>query len=274
MYKTSNSFKVFLYGILIIYAIITLYPFVFSIMASFHTRADVVGGNVMNFNGLTIGNYIEIFIDQTYFLRWIFNSFLVATIGTIINVFFNSMAGYAISRIKFSGSKWFLWLILIVIVVPGQVLLIPNYLIMKNFGLLNTYAALILPAAVNATYIYMMSQYFKNFSKEVEEAAYLDGLGKISIFFKIALPMSLPMVATQALFIFQSFWNSFQQPLLYMQDESMYTLPLGLQSFQTQFASQWNIIMAGSIISIIPMLILYIILNKYFMEGTTINGEK
>ncbi len=274
MNHVKNSHKVVLYSILIMYAIVTLLPFIFSVMASFHSRADIVQGNVLTFDGLNLENYTKIFVEEENFLCWIFNSFFVAFAGTFLNVILNSMAGYAISRIDFKAGKAFLWLVLVVIVVPGQVLLIPNYLIIKNFGLLDTYGALILPAAVNATYIFMMSQYFKNFSKDVEEAAYLDGLSKTAIFFKVALPMAKPILATQALFIFQGFWNSFQQPLLYMQSSKMYTLPLGIQTFQDQFASQWNIIMAGSIISILPMLVLYILLNKYFMKGNSIGGEK
>ncbi len=272
--KTKRSSAIILYGLLVTYALVTLYPFVWSLMASLHSRADIVTGNVISLDGITLDNYLTIFTDGGSFPRWIFNSFFVAIIGTMINVVLNSMAGYAISRIKFKQSKYFLWLILAVIVVPGQVLLIPNYLIMKNMGLLDTYGALILPACVNATYIFMMSQFFKNFATEIEEAAYMDGLGKTAIFFRISMPMAKPMIATQALFIFQGFWNSFQQPLLYMQSESMYTLPLGLQSFQTQFASQWNLIMAGSILSILPMVLLYILLNKYFMEPSAVGGEK
>ncbi len=272
--KTKKSTIIILYGLLISYALVTLYPFVWSFMASLHSRSDIVTGNVLTFEGITLDNYRTIMTTSGNFPRWIFNSFFVAIIGTILNVILNSMAGYAISRIKFKEGKYFLWLILVIIVVPGQVLLIPNYLIMKNMGLLNTYGALILPASVNATYIFMMSQFFKNFATEIEEAAYMDGLGKTAIFFRISLPIAKPMIATQALFIFQGFWNSFQQPLLYMQSESMYTLPLGLQSFQSQFASQWNLIMAGSILSILPMILLYIILNKYFMEPNAVGGEK
>lgn len=270
---TKKSTKIIMYSLLIIYAIVTLYPFAWSLMASFHTRADIVGGNVLSFDNLTFDNY-KIIAGNGTFPRWILNSFFVAIVGTFLNVIFNSMAGYAISRINFKGASAFLWLVLVVLVIPGQVLLIPNYIIMKTFGLLDSYSALILPAAVNATYIFMMSQFFKNFSKDVEEAAYIDGLSRTMIFFKITMPMAKPYVATQALFIFQGFWNEFQKPLLYMQSENMYTLPVGLQSFQTQFASQWNLIMAGSIVSILPMIILYIVLNKYFMEGNNVGGEK
>lgn len=268
----TNKMKL-VYLCLILYSIVALYPFIWSLLGSFHSRADVISNNVV-FGQYILDNFKQILTTEPLFLKWVFNSLAIGVVGTLICVSLNTMAGYAISRIEFPGSSFFLSVVLTVLVIPGQSLMIPNYMIIKNMHLLNTYASLIIPGAVSATYIYMMSQFFKDFPTEVEEAAVMDGLNRIQIFRRIAVPMARPAIMAQVLFIFIGFWNSFQNALLYIQDESKYTLQLGLQSFQSANVAQWNLILAGAMISIIPVLILYIIGNKYFMEGVTFGGTK
>ncbi len=269
----SNTKKMLIYSVLITYAIITIFPFLWALLASFHSRADIATGNIL-FSPYTFSNYVKVITDDPLFVRWIINTLLIALVGTTLNVLFNTMAGYAISRIRFKYNSLFLSIVLIVLVIPGQVLMIPNYLLINKFGLLNTYASLIIPSLVSATYIFMMSQFFISFPTEVEEAAYIDGLNRVQIFFKIAMPLAKPAIATQALFIFISFWNSFQSALLYIQTPEKYTLQLGLQSFQSANDSQWNLIMAGAMISVIPIIIMYLLLNKYFMDGAKFGGSK
>lgn len=271
--EMSRTKKLFIYSILITYALITIFPFLWALLASFHSRADIASGNIL-FTPYTVSNYIKVITDNPLFTKWIFNTLLIALVGTGLNVLFNTMAGYAISRIRFKYNNAFLALIMIVLVIPGQVLMIPNYLLITKFGLLNTYASLIIPSLVSATYIFMMSQFFISFPTEVEEAAYIDGLNRVQIFFKIAMPLAKPAIATQALFIFIGFWNSFQSALLYIQSPEKYTLQLGLQSFQSSNDSQWNLIMSGAIISVVPIVIMYLLLNKYFMEGAKFGGSK
>jgi multiple sugar transport system permease protein len=163
---------------------------------------------------------------------------------------------------------------MIAIMVPAQILLIPNYLIMKSLGLLDTYSALIIPSAINFSYIFMMRQFYLSFPKEIEEAAQLDGLSRLSIFFRIVMPMSKASLGTQAIFVFLGFWNDFMKPLLYITTQEKYTLTLGLQSFQSQHATQWNYIMAAAVVTIAPIIILYILLNKYFMRSDKVGGDK
>lgn len=274
MYNYSRGTKILLYSFLVAYSCVTLMPFIWSIFASLHPRSDIVEGNIVTNATWTLENYQYILFEMENFARWIFNSFFVAIVGTAMNVVLNTMAGYSLSRLHYPGRGMILNFILVVMIVPGQILLIPNYILMSNIGLLDTYTSLILPSAVNATYIFMMYQFFKNFPDEVEEAASMDGLSGWQTFWKISFPMAKPAIATMALFIFQGFWNSFQAPLLYISSVEMYTLPLGLQDFTMQYVNQWNLIMAGAIISIIPMIILYILLNKYFMEGAKIGSDK
>lgn len=267
--------RAILYAILIIYALVTLYPFLWAVMASFKPYKEIVAGglNILPQEG-TLDNFKYIFTKDPLFVKWIFNSFIIAGIGTIVNIIINTMSGYALARLRFPGRNYIFLLILAVMMVPAQILLIPNYLIMKSLGLLDSYSALILPGAINFAYIFMMRQFFINFPKEVEEAAQVDGLNRTQTLFKIVFPMARPAIATQGVFVFLGFWNEFLKPLLYISSPEKYTLTLGLQTFQSQNLTQWNYIMAASVVSIIPIILLYIMLNKYFMQGMRIGGDK
>ncbi|WP_050613484.1 carbohydrate ABC transporter permease [Bacillus testis] len=267
--------RAILYTILVIYALVTLYPFLWAVLAAFKPYKEIVAGglNILPQEG-TLDNFKYIFTKDPMFVKWIFNSFIIAGLGTIVNIIINTMSGYALARLRFPGRNYIFLLILAVMMVPAQILLIPNYLIMKSLGLLDSYSALILPGAINFAYIFMMRQFFINFPKEVEEAAQVDGLNRFQTFRKIVFPMARPSIATQGVFVFLGFWNEFLKPLLYISSPEKYTLTLGLQTFQSQNLTQWNYIMAASVVSIVPIIILYILLNKYFMQGLRIGGEK
>lgn len=278
MRKTKNQkiLKMLLYVIMITYAIITFYPFVWAVVASFKPLKEIVSGGMSIFGGnFTLANYEYILGRSDNFPRWFMNSLIVSIIGTAINLFLNTMAGYALARINFPGRERIYWGMLAMLMVPAQVLLIPNYLIISSLGMKDTFSALILPAAINIGNIFMMRQFFLSFPKDVEEAATIDGLSRTGTFFRIVMPLAKPSISTQAVFVFMSFWNEFLKPMLYMTTPSKYTLTLGLQTFKSQNAGQrWDQIMPASIISIVPIIILYIIFNKYFLQGVRMDGEK
>ncbi|HEY9849351.1 MAG TPA: carbohydrate ABC transporter permease [Leptolyngbyaceae cyanobacterium] len=268
-------FKIGLYSLLILYAIITFVPFAWALSASFKPLSEIVSGG-MNFipKDFTLNNYKTIFTQQALFGRWLFNSVFVAICVTGLNLLFNSMAGYALARIRFPGSRFWFFLILAVLMVPGQVTLIPSFLILKYLGWLNSYQGLIIPGAVNATFIFMMRQFFINFPKELEEAAALDGLSRWETFLQIVLPLAKPALAAQTIFIFMGAWNNFLMPLLILSDPEMFTLPLGLNAFKGQYISYWNYIMAASMVFTLPALAIYAFFNRYFIQGVTFTGSK
>lgn len=274
--KKLSVGKIALYIILIIAAICTIYPFLWMVSASFKPLKEIVGGGMKLISeNMSFDNYKYIFGRSSLFPKWFLNSFLVAGIGTAVNVFINTMAGYSLSRLSFPGRDQIYHLLLALMMVPNQVLLIPNYLILQKFGMLDSYSALILPAAANIGNIFLMRQFFMNFPKEVEEAASIDGLGRYSRFFRICMPLARPTIATQAIFVFMGFWNEFTKPMLYIKTASKYTLTLGLQSFQSQNAgTMWHQVMAAACISVLPIIIIYLIFNKYFLVGVRMDGEK
>lgn len=277
MKKSNKYLRPLLYIILVVYALVTLYPFLWAVSASFKTFKEITGGGISIIpKNFTFQNYIDLFTGTANYPKWFLNSLFIAVVGTSLNIILNSMAGYALAQITFRGSKAFLALFVATMTIPGQVLLIPNYLIIRTLGMMGSYNALIIPGAVNVTYIFLMRQYFMNFSKQVEEAARMDGLSRVSCFFRIALPLSKPVLATQATFVFLGFWNDFTKAMLYIKDIKKFTLPVGIQASQSQTAgfTMWNEILTSSVISMIPILIIYIVLNKYFMQGIRMDAEK
>lgn len=266
-----------LYSILVIYAAFTLFPFLWAVSAAFKPYKEITGGGLNLIpKEPTLNAFKVLLLTDDNFLRWVVNSFYLCVMVTLANVFLNSMAGYSLARLSFRGKSFVFSLILATIMVPGQILLIPNYLIIKQLGLLNSYQAIILPSAVNASYIFMMRQFYINFPREVEEAAEIDGLGRYGVFFRIAMPLAKPSIATMAVFSFLGMWNSFLGPKLYLSDPGKYTLTVGIQTMMSRYSgiTQWDQVMAASVISLIPILLIYIALNKYFMQGIRMDGEK
>ena len=274
--KKGHTLKILLYVVLIIYACATLYPFLWAVVASFKTSEEIVGGDLSLLpKQFTLANYDYIFGRSSLFIKWFINSVIVASIGTVINIFLNTMAGYSLARLSFPGRQRIYYGFLSLMMVPAQVLLIPNYLILMNLGMLDTFGALIIPAAINIGNIFMMRQFFLSFPKDVEEAAAIDGLGRFQVFFRIVMPLAKPSIATQAVFVFMGFWNEFMKPMLYISTPSKYTLTLGLQTFQGQNGGvRWDHTMAASVITILPIILIYIIFNKYFLQGVRMDGEK
>lgn len=274
--KKEKIAKGMLYAVLIIYTIATFYPFIWAIAASFKPLKEIVSGDLSLIpQNFTWGNYQYVLGRSSLFTRWFINSVIISVIGTAINILLNTMAGYALARLNFPGRQRIYYGFLALMMVPAQVLLIPNYLILMNLGMLDSFSALILPAAINIGNIFMMRQFFLSFPTDVEEAAALDGLGRFQTFFRIVMPLAKPSIATQAVFIFMSFWNEFMKPMLYLTTPSKYTLTLGLQTFQSQNGGvRWDQTMAASVITIIPIIILYLIFNKYFLQGVRMDGEK
>ena len=277
--KKQKALKILLYTILIIYAFVTFYPFMWAVAASFKPLAEITSGNLSLWSdNFTLEQYRYLFdpVSGSLFPQWLMNSIIISVIGTTVNIFLNIMAGYALARLQFPGRQRIYYGILAMMMVPTQVLLIPNYLIIQNLGMMDSFAALILPMAINISNIFMMRQFFLNFPKDVEEAARIDGLSRVGTFFRIVMPLAKPSIATQGVFVFMGFWNNFLSPMLYLKTQSKFTLTVGLQMLQSadQGGQMWNRVMAASILTILPIIVLYIIFNRYFLQGVRMDGEK
>ena len=255
-----------LHGFLIFYGVLTLIPFVWAVLTSLKSLNEIATSAAILPVALNLGAYKQIL--QSDFTTWFFNSMKVALLVTVTSVFANTLAGYALARLRFVGRGGVFQALLLIIMVPSQVTMIPAYLVVARLGLADTHTALVLTSIVSISSIFMMRQFFIHFPTEVEEAARLDGCSPIETFVRIVLPMALPALATQAIFIFMGVWNEFMKPLLYISSVDNYMLTQGLNAAAKQYekSAAWNIIMAGSIVSIVPILLIYIVLNKYFVN--------
>lgn len=267
MKKNNRTLKAIVYTLLIGYSLLTLLPFVWSILTSFKTTAEITGGMTILPETWSLSGYEKIFDSQ--YTTWMMNSIVVSLIVTVLNLTFNTMAGYAFARIEFKGRGMLFSLFLILIMIPSQVTMIPLYIVISDLGLINTHLSLIFTMMINIAYIFMMRQFFINFPRDVEEAAAMDGLSRIGTFFRIVIPNARPALATQGIFVFMAIWNEFMKPLLFISSPDKYMLTQGLNALSKQYmnATAWDVIMAGAILSIIPIFILYIVLNKYFLQS-------
>ena len=272
-----RNFRIFSgYVLLIGIAISMLYPFFAMVNLSFADDSAIFSQTSKLFYGnLTLENYRNVF-EQIPLARYFFNSLIVASVTTFFTVIFASFAGYAFARLNFKYKNILFLIILITMLIPPQVNIIPLFFLMRELHLINSYAALILPGIFGGFGIFLMRQYFLGFPKDLEESARIDGCNLFETFFKIALPLALPTVATLAIFTFVTTWNSFMWPLIVTNTESMRTLPVGLTVFKGSFReiTLWGELLACSVICTIPVIGVFLAGKKYFINDIMQGGVK
>lgn len=263
-----KSLKIFLgYLVLILIAVSMLVPFFAMLNLSFLQNSEIFSYPPKIFHkSFTLENYTSVFASipvAKYFL----NSLFVATVTTIGQVIFSAFAGYAFARLKFKGSDFVFLIILITMMIPPQVNIIPLFFLMRELHLINTYQALIIPGFFGGFGVFMFRQFFLGFPKDLEESSTIDGCNIFETFYKIALPIALPTIATLAIFTFISSWNSFMWPLIVTNSDSMRTLPVGLAIFKGSFReiTNWGDLLACAVICTIPTTIVFLIGKKYFI---------
>lgn len=206
------------------------------------------------------------------FGRYLFNSAFVAVCVTAAELLTSSLAAYAFARLRFPGRDALFFLYLATLMVPGQVTIIPNFIIMRYLQWINTYQGLIIPSAFTALGTFLLRQFFLSIPRELEEAARIDGASYFQVWWRIILPLARPALATLAVFSFMGSWNSFLWPFIMVSTPQLRTLTVALRSFQTEYGTEWTLLMAGSLISLIPMLIIFAFAQKYFVRGITTTG--
>ncbi|MDR9404468.1 MAG: carbohydrate ABC transporter permease [Halothece sp. Uz-M2-17] len=226
-----------------------------------------------NFASFSFNNYREAWQRGNFLLAFA-NSTLVALSVTALQLVTASLAGYALARLQFYGRRTLLLIILATLVIPFQLLVIPIFLVLKFGGLINTYGALILPTAVNGFSIFLMRQYFTTIPIELEQAAALDGANRWQILKEIMLPLARPAIITVFLFTFIGEWNDLFKPLVFTTRPELTTVQLALAQFQEQFTSNWSLLMAAVIIATIPVVILFLIGQRQFIQGISSTGIK
>ncbi len=219
-------------------------------------------------------NYSEV-MDAVPFWTFFFNSVKIAVLVMIGYVFVSAMVAYAFARLRAPGKNALFMLLLATMMLPSQVTMIPLYVMFAQFGWVNTHLPLIVPAfAGSALYIFLIRQFFSGIPHSMDEAANIDGAGYFTIFFRIILPMSKPVLITVALFSIVGSWNDFMGPLIYLNSVEKFTMAIGLNMFKTQFIQNWNYTMAFNVMMIIPVLALFFFAQKFFIQGIVVTGDK
>jgi len=208
------------------------------------------------------------------FPRWLLNTAFLSVTVAVSQVIFGSMAAYAFARLKFAGRDAIFNFMLATMMIPGAVTLIPAYVLMTKLHLINSFFSLILPGLVGAGGIFVLTQFFKSIPRELEEAAMIDGASHMQIFRIVDLPLARPALLTVLILQFQGMWNAFLQPLLYLNSPDHYVLNVALSIFQQQYKMQWNLTLVGAMFNAIPVMILFFIFNKYYIEGASYAGIK
>jgi len=278
---TRTIFRLVAYGVLIAFALAMIMPFIYAIANSFKTKPDIADYPqhllpiTANFSFTTEAYQWVLTSQQSAFPRWTFNSAFIALVTTVSHVILDSMAGYALARLKFPGKRAVFIGMLGTMMIPGIVLLVPRFIVLKSLGMTGTYQGLIVPAMVDVFGIFMMKQFFETIPREIEEAAFVDGANRFLLFFRIVLPMATPALAALAIFGFQGSWNAFLDPLIVViNNRDLYTLPLGLAILRGAQGNtlEWDVFFASSVITTLPMALIFFSFQRYFVEGINYSG--
>ncbi len=268
--------RILIYALLILIALIILVPLLWMLSTSFKPKSQLFLPEVYWIpKRITAQNYQNLLSDSSIpIITWFINSLGIAIITTVLVLILDSLAAYAYARMTFPGSKWIYGAMLATLFMPGLMFLIPNFITIYNLTLLDTYAGVIAPYLAGVFGVFFLRQFFESLPKELEEAARMDGANAFQTFYQIVLPLARPALSTLAVITFLASWNDFLWPLLVLQDTNLQTLPIGLRTLQGAYTSEYGLMMAGAVIVAIPVLIIYVVLQRYIVQSVASSGLK
>ena len=262
------------YGVLLVFALTMLAPFLWMLSTSLKADQYVLTMPPEFFpRPLTLSSYRQLF-DLFPMGRMFINSLLVAVVATVGQIITGSMAAYAFARMRFRGRDVLFLLYLATLMIPSQVTITPLFILMRYFGWINTYQSLIAPGIFTAFGTFLLRQFFMTIPRELEDAAFIDGASHWTVYRRVILPLSGPALATLSVFAFMSSWNAYLWPLFVVNDPERMTLPVGLATLHGRWLTRWNLVMAGAVITVLPMLVIYLVAQKYFVRGVVLSGIK
>ncbi|MGE6492723.1 carbohydrate ABC transporter permease [Exiguobacterium sp. NPDC077395] len=271
--RKAKLSQLFVALILSVLGIAFMLPFFWMVISSFKTDAEILSLPLTILpENVTFEHYIDLFVNLN-FLTYLKNTLLIV-LASFFGLLLTAMAGYAFAKHKFKGSNILFIGVLATMMIPGQVTMIPVYLMLNQLGLTNTMMGIVLPGLVGAFGVFLFRQFMTTIPEEMLEAARLDGASEFRIFFSIVLPMSKPILAVQGILTFIGAWNSFLWPLIIANDEALYTLSVGLALLQGQHGGNYALQMAGATFMVVPIIIIFMIFQKHIIEGYNISGMK
>lgn len=272
--KNKKAGEILKYTVLIILSIIFVIPVVWVVLSSFKDASDLYKWppSILP-TRFTFENYTMAF-NKGNFGLYFYNSTFVTVIATIITIIINTMAGYALAKYKFKGSTFLLIAFISTLMIPLEVIMIPIFGVIRKVGLYNSLWGIIIPPAATPTGLFIMRQYLLSVPDELLEAARIDGASEWSIFARIIVPIAKPVMAVLAIFSFMWRWNDFLWPLIVISDPKKYTIQLAISNFMGEYNVDWNSLLSMSVISMIPVLIIFLIFQKQFVRGMVTSGMK
>jgi len=266
--------RIFIHLLLLVGIAITLAPFIWMISTSFKSAESVFTYPPQWIpKHPTIEQYQKLF-REVNFLQFFKNTVIVALGITLFSLFLNSLGGYAFAKYRFPGREKIFALLLATMMVPGQITMIPVFLMLKSIGLINSYWGLIIPAGASAFGIFLMRQFITTIPNDLIESARIDGCSEFRIYWTIILPLCKPVIAALGIFTFMGSWNAFLWPLIVMIKEDMYTLPVALANLSGQYATKFGLLMAGAVVVVAPVIIVFILAQRYVIKGVAVTGLK
>lgn len=257
-------------------AFVFIAPIILIGITAFKPDAEIVHFKSIFPETATTGNFSEIMgnPEEIPIFRWFFNSVLISSAISLLVVTVSSLAAYAFARLNLPGKRWMFPVIIGTLMVPGQVLLVPVYLILNRLGWLDSPLALIIPAGAGAFGFFMLHQFFHGIPKDLEEAAELDGCSHFGIFWNVVVPLSRPPLAALAIFTFVGSWNDFLGPLVFLDSVDKYTLPVGVALFQTSYYAEYGLTLAAAVLCTLPVVIAFLLFQRYIIQGIAMTGLK
>jgi multiple sugar transport system permease protein len=258
--------------VIVVGAAIMFFPFLWMVSTSLASDVDVFATPPRLLNS-DPSSYRRLLADFPI-ARWALNSAVVAVVGTTLQVLTSAMAAYGFARLRFRGRDALFALYLTTLMVPFQVLVVPLFIETRMLGLVDSFAALLLPSIAWPFGVFLFRQAFLALPSELEEAAFVEGAGHWTVFWRIVVPLSKPVLATGIVLAFMGIWNAFLWPLVAVNSPELMTLPLGLANLQGRFVTQWNLVLAGATLSVIPIVAVYLFVQRYVIEGVASTGIK
>jgi multiple sugar transport system permease protein len=263
-----------LHAVLVLGALVTLTPLLWMVSASFMSPGESNSFPPRLLPQVpTLQNYVDLF-TRLNLARYLLNSTLVAVLATLISLVINSMAGYAFAKLRFAGRERVFHVLLAALVIPGQVGMLPLFLLLRAMGLVNTMAGVVVPFMAGIFGIFMIRQYAMSIPDDLLDAARVDGAGEYRIFWNIVIPVIQPILVTLAVFTFLSAWNDFMWPLIVLSDDAKYTLPVALASLSGEHVQDTGLMMAGSVLTVLPVVVLFVVLQRAYIRGVMMGSVK
>ena len=263
-----------LHAVLVLGALVTLTPLLWMVSASFMSPGESNSFPPRLLPQVpTLQNYVDLF-TRLNLARYLLNSTLVAVSATLISLIINSMAGYAFAKLRFAGRERVFHILLAALVIPGQVGMLPLFLLLKSMGLVNTMAGVVVPFMAGIFGIFMVRQYAMSIPDDLLDAARVDGAGEYRILWNIVIPVIQPILVTLAVFTFLSAWNDFMWPLIVLTDGHLHTLPVALASLSREHVQDNELMMAGSVVTVLPVLLLFLSMQRYYLQGLLMGSVK